>query len=136
MEPSVVQKSRARLATACILACVLAAAACGRARNRGVVEAEEVARLRGEVAGLVAEAAAEVVGPDAVGPALASLGGDDFAFLLQRAPGCYFFLGERQQGRAAYGWHDPAYDLDEASIAVGSAVLALAALRAVERRSA
>jgi amidohydrolase len=88
------------------------------------------------VAGLVAEAAAEVVGPDAVGPALASLGGDDFAFLLQRAPGCYFFLGERQQGRAAYGWHDPAYDLDEASIAVGSAVLALAALRAVERRSA
>jgi amidohydrolase len=88
------------------------------------------------VAALVAGAAAEVVGADAVGPALPSLGGDDFAFLLQRAPGCYFFLGEQQTGRAAYGWHDPAYDLDEASIAIGSAVLALAALRAVERRSA
>jgi amidohydrolase len=87
------------------------------------------------VAVLVAGAATEVVGSNAVGPALPSLGGDDFAFLLQRAPGCYFFLGEQQPGRAAYGWHDPAYDLDETSIAVGSAVMALAAIRAVERRS-
>ena len=90
----------------------------------------------GAVAELVAAAAAEVLGPDAVGPALPSLGGDDFAFLLQRIPGCYFFLGEQQPGRASYGWHDPAYDLDETSIAVGSAVLALAALRALERSSA
>ena len=87
------------------------------------------------VASLVAEAAAEVLGEHAVKPATPSLGGDDFAFLLTKAPGCYFFLGERQPGRADYGWHDPTYDLDEASIATGSAVLALTAIRAVERRA-
>ena len=88
------------------------------------------------VAALVAGAAADVLGESAVRPALPSLGGDDFSFLLERAPGCYFFLGEQQPGRPEYGWHDPAYDLDEASIALGSAVLALAALRALERRTA
>jgi len=54
----------------------------------GPVETDMTAALGDKrIAELVAAAAAEVLGPDAVGPALPSLGGDDFAFLLQRIPG-------------------------------------------------
>lgn len=84
------------------------------------------------VARLVADAATEILGSEALRPLPLSLAGDDFAFLLQRAPGCYFFVGERQAGREPYGWHDPAYDLDESSIPIASAVLAMACVRAAE----
>jgi amidohydrolase len=78
---------------------------------------------------LVAEAARSVLGPAGLVEAQPTLGGDDFAWYLQVVPGCYFFIGERREDRPTYGWHDPAYDLDESSLAYGSAVLAEAVIR-------
>ncbi len=76
------------------------------------------------VASLAAAAISDLLGPDAVVDAPPSLGGDDFAWYLQETPGCYVFIGERVAGREPYGWHDAAYDLDERSLSIGSAVLA------------
>src|SRR5204862_2556796 len=76
------------------------------------------------VTAIVAAAAADVLGTEAFVEAPASLGGDDFAWYLQDAPGCYVFIGEGVEGRDPYGWHDAGYDLDERSLPVGSAVLA------------
>lgn len=81
---------------------------------------------------LVADATIETLGRSALVDATAMLGGDDFAWLLNNTTGCYFFIGERQQDRPPYGWHDPAYDLDEESLVYGSAVLAAAAARVRE----
>jgi len=87
-----------------------------------------------DVTAVVRDAVASTLGDEALVPVQPALGGDDFAFLAQRTPGCYFFLGEGQQNRPPYGWHDPTFDIDEDSIPVGSAVLAAAALTALERR--
>ncbi len=51
---------------------------------------------------------------------------------MTHGSGSGFFIGEQQQGREPYGWHDPAYDLDEDSLVYGSAVRAAAALRAAK----
>lgn len=83
-------------------------------------------------AGLVADAVVETLGRAALVEATPTLGGDDFAWLMHRVRGCYFFIGERQRDRPPYGWHDPAYDLDEESLVYGSAVLAAAAARVRE----
>lgn len=76
------------------------------------------------VAEIAAAAAADLLGPESLVDAPASLGGDDFALYTQGTPGCYVFVGERVAEREPYGWHDAAYDLDERSLPVGSAVLA------------
>lgn len=85
---------------------------------------------------LVADAVEELLGGGALSVVAPSLGGDDFAWILRRVPGCYFFVGERQEGRPKYGWHDPSYDLDDRSLVFGSAVLAGAALRVATRVAA
>ena len=76
----------------------------------------------------LATAATELLGPQSLGEVVPSLGGDDFARYGRLAPSCYIFVGERQEGRPPYGWHDPAYDLDERSIAYAAAVLAVSVL--------
>jgi amidohydrolase len=86
------------------------------------------------VTAMVARATVETLGEEAMVEATPTLGGDDFAWFLQRVPGCYLFVGEQQQGRGQYGWHDPSYDLDEDALVYGSAVLAAAALQAVQGR--
>jgi amidohydrolase len=76
----------------------------------------------------VVTAAERVLGKSALVQVEPSLGGDDFARYGEHFPSCYVFVGERQLGRATYGWHDPSYDIDERSIAYAAAVLAAAAL--------
>lgn len=76
------------------------------------------------VAEVAAAGAEELLGSGSLADTPASLGGDDFAWYTQSTPGCYIFLGERVAKREPYGWHGAAYDLDERSLPVGSAVLA------------
>jgi amidohydrolase len=85
-----------------------------------------------DLARRLATAAADAVGPESLGEVSPTLGGDDFARYGELAPSCYIFVGERQEGRPPYGWHDPAYDLDERSIAYAAAVLAASALEAAK----
>ncbi len=70
------------------------------------------------------EVAAEVVG-DKVLVAPPIMGGDDMALWLQRAPGCYFFVGARNEAKGAhYAHHHPKFDLDEDALPIAVEVLA------------
>jgi amidohydrolase len=68
--------------------------------------------------------AAGIVGGDRVLASPQIMGGDDMALWLQRAPGCYFFVGAR--GGEASGWphHHPRFDLDEAALPIAVELLA------------
>jgi amidohydrolase len=86
-----------------------------------VNEAESVALLR--------TAAARALGGDAVRSTPQSLGGEDFAWYLQRVPGAMARLGVRTPGdKAVRDLHQGTFLADEGSIAAGVRMLATAAL--------
>ncbi|MER2600003.1 MAG: M20 family metallopeptidase [Caldilineales bacterium] len=71
------------------------------------------------------------LGAEHVGPAEASMGAEDFAFMAQRAPGAMFKLGvQRPDGPPQY-LHTADFNLDEDALPIGTAILAETALRFV-----
>lgn len=82
--------------------------------------------------GLLAAAATAALGKGAVVPTLQSLGGEDFAWYLDRVPGAMARLGVRPPGRERpHDLHQGSFDVDEDAIAVGVRVLVAAALAAL-----
>jgi amidohydrolase len=73
---------------------------------------------------LLEAAAREMLGFEAVGPTEQSLGGEDFAWLLTRAPGAMARLGTRSPGGRSYDLHQGDFRVDERAIGVGARVLA------------
>jgi amidohydrolase len=61
-----------------------------------------------------------------------NLGGEDFAFYLDRLPGCFVRIGARPPGGCAVPAHTSGFLPDERAILVGAAVLAETARRASE----
>lgn len=59
--------------------------------------------------------------------ATANMGGEDFAFYLERMDGCFMRLGTWREGRARAGVHTPRFDPDEDALLVGAALLAACA---------
>ncbi|MEQ1504919.1 MAG: M20 family metallopeptidase [Myxococcota bacterium] len=71
---------------------------------------------------LARQAALDVVGPERVMPlATANMGGEDFAWYLERIPGCYIRFGARVPGPAAHPAHSSRFDFHEDALAVGAA---------------
>ncbi len=69
---------------------------------------------------LMRQAISKVVGPDKLIAAPPSMGGDDFAFLAQRVPGAYCFVGTRNESvGSVYPHHHPRFTIDEASLEIG-----------------
>ncbi len=83
----------------------------------GVAVVEEVGRA------LLGEAAVKRIPP--------SMGGEDFAFYLEKCPGAFYWLGCRPRDGAA-NIHHPEFDVDERAMLVGVEVMAEAALRHLE----
>ncbi|HEY3438200.1 MAG TPA: amidohydrolase [Actinotalea sp.] len=77
----------------------------------------------------------DVLGPDAVVLTEQSLGGEDFAWLLTRAPGAMARLGTRTPGGRTYDIHQGDFDVDEGAIAVGMRVLTRVAVLAGTARA-
>ena len=74
------------------------------------------------------QAAAAVLGDAAVVPfGVTNMGGEDFAFYLERIPGCFMRVGAREEGGERLAAHSPRFTAAEESIFVGAAVLAEAA---------
>ncbi len=48
-----------------------------------------------------------------------SMAAEDFAFMLQEKPGCYFWLGSRRDGTNP-GLHSPYYDFNDALLPIGA----------------
>jgi amidohydrolase len=77
----------------------------------------------------VRSAAIQLYGPEALHENIPqSMGGDDFAFFLQRVPGALFVLGTNDgTERTSYPLHHPRFDIDESAMVRGAAILALTA---------
>lgn len=68
--------------------------------------AREAARIESVARRLVGEAAVSEIDP--------SMGGEDFAYYLQKVPGCFFFVGGGNEERGmTYPHHHPRFDVDE-----------------------
>lgn len=80
---------------------------------------------------LVLESAAALLGEENCRRILKpSLGGEDVAFFLREAPGCYFGLGAHNPEKGFLSHHhSPVFDIDESVMWRGTAVFALTALR-------
>jgi hypothetical protein len=82
------------------------------------------------------QAAAAVLGDAAVVPfGVTNMGGEDFAFYLERMQGCFMRVGAREEGGERLAAHSPRFTAAEESIFVGAAVLAESA-RSRQRRCA
>ncbi|MEG1642198.1 MAG: M20 family metallopeptidase [Synergistaceae bacterium] len=79
-----------------------------------------------EMAKLVADSAAQVVGEDRVirKRPTPSMGGEDFAYFLMEKPGAYFFLSSANPQKPATinPHHNPYFDVDEDVLSTGSGV--------------
>ncbi|GAB4503831.1 MAG: amidohydrolase [Anaerolineales bacterium] len=57
-----------------------------------------------------------------------TMGAEDMAFMLEKIPGCYFFVGSANSARGLdYGHHHPKFDFDEAALPRATAWMAEAA---------
>jgi hippurate hydrolase len=80
---------------------------------------------------LATQLALDLFGPERVTPTLAPItASEDFAFMLQQVPGCYFYVGNGAEGEpGACAVHNPKYDFNDDIIAPAAAFW----LRLVER---
>ncbi|HEY0972100.1 MAG TPA: M20 family metallopeptidase [Gemmatimonadales bacterium] len=74
------------------------------------------------------EAVSALLGPGALVPLGAlNMGGEDFAFYMERMPGCFMRIGAREPGGVPIAAHSPHFHPAEESLFVGAAVLAATA---------
>ena len=60
---------------------------------------------------------------------------EDMAFMQEKVPGCYFFVGSNNRMRHLdYGHHHPKFDFDEEALVRGSALMATAAVDILNQR--
>ncbi len=85
------------------------------------------------MAAIVREVAKEVVGEENV-VSEQTMGGEDFSEVLARVPGCYFFVGSRNEAEGkVHPHHSPYFDIDERALPIGARILTEVALRYLER---
>ncbi len=72
-----------------------------------------------EATQLAMQVATEVFGPERVIREIAPItASEDFAFMLQQVPGCYFYVGNGTEGEpGACAVHNPGYDFNDAILA-------------------
>lgn len=72
-----------------------------------------------------AAAATRVLGANALVPlGTTNMGGEDFAFYLERLPGCFLRIGAREPGGEVIAAHSPRFQPAEDALFIGAAVLA------------
>ncbi len=70
-------------------------------------------------------AATQLLGDEAVVPfGITNMGGEDFAFYMERIPGCFLRIGAREAGGEAVAAHSPRFFAADGAVLVGAAVLA------------
>jgi amidohydrolase len=64
-----------------------------------------------------------------------TMGAEDMAFMQEKVPGCFFFVGSNDKARHLdYGHHHPKFDFDERALIRASALMASAALDVLNAR--
>jgi amidohydrolase len=77
---------------------------------------------------VIESAARDEFGAHAVELTPQSLGGEDFAWMLERVPGAMVRLGTRTPGGHTYDLHRPDFTVDERAIEIGTRLLAATAV--------
>lgn len=77
-------------------------------------------------------AAIEAIGEESVVPLTPDMTAEDFSLYLQHVPGCFVWLGAALPDMRAH--HTPRFDIDEAVLPKGAALLAAFAARALRER--
>lgn len=89
----------------------------------------------GQVVRLIEKAARKILGEKHVKPPKEDMGAEDFGFFSKLAPGAMFMLGCRIE-RDERKHHSPRFDIDEACLPVGAAVMTEAALMLLKQGKA
>ena len=79
------------------------------------------------------DTASQLIGPEHVTERETSMGAEDFAFMAQGSRGAMFQLGVKAPDGPPRFVHHPEFDLDEAALPIGAAILAQTALRFVRQ---
>jgi amidohydrolase len=83
---------------------------------------------------LVTRVARAALGDARVRQVPPSMGGEDFAYYLEKVPGCFYWLGCEPKGRERSPMlHSPDFDLDEDALLTGIEVMSRAALEFLRR---
>ncbi|MGH2387405.1 MAG: M20 metallopeptidase family protein [Chloroflexota bacterium] len=79
---------------------------------------------------LVTETAKGIVGGKRFTEGEPIMGAEDFSSFLERVPGCFFFVGTRNDARGLiWGHHHPRFDVDEAALPLGIELIVAVAER-------
>jgi amidohydrolase len=82
------------------------------------------------MAAVARDAVVQTLGPDALGELDPWMGAEDFALMLQQAPGCFFWLGGAPASPREH--HHPRFDIDESVLPKGASILAACAISALQ----
>lgn len=74
--------------------------------------------------------AARTLGEERVGEMTPTMGAEDFSFMLERRPGCFFFLGTRSDERTSAPHHNARFAIDEAALETGVRMMVALAIDA------
>jgi amidohydrolase len=85
---------------------------------------------------LVRQVGVDLLGAENVAQAPLEMGGEDFSYFAEEAPGCFFMLGGAVPDEPKRLHHHPRFDIDERSLPLGAALLAEAAVRFLNEASA
>jgi amidohydrolase len=77
----------------------------------------------------VQETAQRVLSESTLDSEYQTMTAEDMAFMQEKVPGCYFFVGSNNKTRHLdYGHHHPKFDFDEEALIRGTALMAAAAM--------
>ncbi len=83
---------------------------------------------------LVRQVGTDLLGAGSVHEAPLEMGGEDFSYFAQSAPGCLFWLGASTPGEPKRLHHHPRFDIDERCLPLGAALLAETSIRYLNGR--
>ncbi|UOY94502.1 M20 family metallopeptidase [Ectobacillus sp. JY-23] len=94
---------------------------------RPVVNADEVTKQ-------IEQTAIKLFGKEAIVYPEPTMGGEDFSAYLQKAPGCFFFIGARNERKGiVYPHHHPRFTIDEDSLLMGTSLFVQAAFDLLQK---
>jgi amidohydrolase len=77
----------------------------------------------------VAETAGRLLAESNLDTGYQTMTAEDMAFMQEKVPGCFFFVGSNDKERQLdYGHHHPKFDFNEEALIRGSALMAAAAM--------
>jgi amidohydrolase len=84
---------------------------------------------------LMVQTVSDTLGDDALGTIQPGMGAEDFGYMLRKAPGAMFMLGAKLDD-VTRNHHTPVFDIDEAALPTGVALLAEMTCRLLRERRA